>query len=72
MTFRHDALIKLFEHIQFFLQHLNSYTGIPLTNGFTELLGRAMAWMLSILALSTKVRKERQIGELIDLLSFLG
>ena len=63
---RHDTLIKLFERIHFFLQRLNSYTGIPLTSGLTELLGMIMAQILSVLALSTKAVTERRISELID------
>ena len=62
----HDILINLFERIHFFLQRLKSYTGIPLTNGLTELLGKIMAQILCILALSTKAMTERRISELID------
>ncbi|KAI0286242.1 hypothetical protein BC826DRAFT_1049762, partial [Russula brevipes] len=40
----------------FFLQRLNRYTGIPLSESpdMVELLGKSMAQVLSILALSTK------------------
>ena len=62
----HDTLINLFERIHPFLQRLQSYTGIPLTNGLTELLGKIMAQILCILALSTKAMTERRISELID------
>jgi hypothetical protein len=62
----HDTLIKLFERIHFFLQRLNSYTGIRLTSGLTELLGMIMAQILSILALSTQAMTERRISEWID------
>ena len=62
----HDALINLFKRIHFFLQRLNSYTGIPLTSGLTELLGVIMAQILSVLALSTKAMTESRISELID------
>ena len=62
----HDTLINLFERIHFFLQRLKSYTVIPLTDGLTELLGKIMAQILCILALSTKVMTERRISELID------
>ena len=61
----HDTLIHLFEHINFFLQRLKSYTGIPLTNESTELLGKIMAQLLSILALSTKAMTDRRISEFI-------
>ena len=49
-----ETLIDLFERIQYFLQRLKAYIGMPLTNGFTELLGKIMAQLLHILALSTK------------------
>ena len=69
----HDTLINLFERVHFFLQRLNSYTGIPLTSGLTELLGMIMAQILSVLALSTKAMTERRMSELIGLLcSFLA
>ena len=61
----HDTLIQLFERINFFLQRLKGYTGIPLTNESRELLGKIMAQLLLILALSTKAMTERRISELI-------
>ncbi len=61
----HDTIIRLFERIHFFLQRLGSYTGVPLTDDFKELLGKIMAQILSILALSTKVMTERRISKLI-------
>ena len=62
----HDMLMHLFERIHFFLQRLDSYTGIPLTDELIELLGKIMAQLLIILALSTKSMTERRISELID------
>ena len=61
----HDTLVHLFERIHFFVQRLKTYTGIPLTNELTELLGKVMAQILSILALSTKAMTGRRISELI-------
>lgn len=61
----HDTLIDLFERINFFLQRLSIYTEIPLTNDFTELLGKIMAELLSILAISTKEMTDRKMSELI-------
>ena len=58
------TLIDLFERIQFFLQRLKAYVGIPLPNGFTELLGKIMAQVLHILALSTKAMKKSWMGKL--------
>jgi len=55
----------LFERIHLFLQRLSSYTRISLTREFTELLGKIMAQVLSILALSTKLITERRMSELV-------
>ena len=65
----HDTLIHLFERINFFLQRLNIYTEIPLTNDLTELLGKIMAELLSILAISTKEMSDRKMSKLIHSLS---
>ena len=61
----HDKLVHLFERINFFLQRLNIYTEISLTNDLTELLGKIMAELLSILAISTKEMTDRKTSELI-------
>jgi hypothetical protein len=46
---------------------------MPLTREFAELLGKIMAQILHILALSTKAMNEGQASELIDILcSFLA
>ena len=63
----HNTLVGLFERIHFFVQRLKTYTGIPLTNELTELLGKVMAQILSILALSTKAMTSRRISELFCL-----
>ena len=39
---------------------------MPLANEWTELLGKVMAQILSILALSTKAMTEGRISELVD------
>ncbi|KAI9509995.1 hypothetical protein F5148DRAFT_667015 [Russula earlei] len=57
----HDTIVHLFERTRFFLQRLRSYTGIPLMESSTELLGKIMAQLLSILALSTKAMMDRRI-----------
>jgi hypothetical protein len=59
----YDSLANLFERIQFFLQRLGYYAGLPLTVGMTELLGKIMAQILLILALSTRTMKEMRISE---------
>ena len=58
----YEALVKLLERIQFFLQRLHHYTSVPLTPEMTELLAKIMAQILSILALSTKTMKQRRIS----------
>ncbi|KAI0274204.1 hypothetical protein BGY98DRAFT_1188657 [Russula aff. rugulosa BPL654] len=57
----YEALVKLLERIQFFLQRLHHYTSVPLTPEMTELLAKIMAQILSIVALSTKTMKESRI-----------
>ncbi len=58
----YEALVNLFEHIQFFLQRLNHYTAVSLTPEMTELLAKIMAQILSILAFSAKTMKETRIS----------
>jgi len=60
---RHDTLVTLIERIQFFLQRLNIYTGIRLRTEVRELLGKVMAQVLSILALSTKEMNQSRSSE---------
>jgi hypothetical protein len=55
--------MHLFERIQFFLQRLDIYIGTPLTNELTELLGKILAQLLSIIALSTKSMTEYRISK---------
>jgi hypothetical protein len=62
----YNTLIHIFERIHFFLQRLKSYSGMPLSKDFTELLGKIMAQIVSILALSTKAMTERRMSALID------
>ncbi|KAI0248658.1 hypothetical protein BJV78DRAFT_1234383, partial [Lactifluus subvellereus] len=68
----HNTLVNLFERIQFFLQRLNLYTGIQLTSEMRELLGKIMAQVLSILALSTKEMNQNRIKKYIKSLVGLG
>ena len=60
----YDTLVNVFERIHFFLQRLISYAGVPLTEGLTELLGKIMAQLLSLLALLTKIMADSRISEL--------
>jgi hypothetical protein len=59
----HDTLVDLFERIQAFLTRLNIYSGISLTTDMITLLGKVMAEVLSILALSTKEIQQKRISE---------
>ena len=58
-----DMLTNLFERIHFFLQRLTNYAGIPLTEALTELLGKIMAQLISLLAFSTKMMTDKIISE---------
>lgn len=59
----HEMLVYLFERIHLFLQRLNRYTGMPLTDNLTGLFGKIMAQLLIILALATKAITDRRISE---------
>jgi hypothetical protein len=61
----YDTLISLFERIHFFLERMNRYRAIPLTTAMVELLGKIMAQVLSILALSTKAMTEGRMSRSI-------
>jgi hypothetical protein len=67
MSWRAMILSSTFERIHFFLQRLKGYTEMPLTHESRELVGKIMAQLLSILALSTKVMTDNRISELIRL-----
>jgi len=56
-------LVHLFQRIHLFLQRLNRYTGMPLTDDLTGLLGKIMAQLLTILALATKAMTNGRISE---------
>jgi len=67
----YEILVNLFERIHFFLQRLNRYMALSLTLDMTLLLGKIMAQVLSVLALSTKEVKERRISGSICLIPSL-
>ncbi|KAH9022772.1 hypothetical protein EDB85DRAFT_1895099 [Lactarius pseudohatsudake] len=50
----HDALVDLFERIQFFLKRLGVHTRISPTNDMVEILVKIMAEVISILSIATK------------------
>jgi hypothetical protein len=62
----YEMLSNLFERIQLFLQRLKRYIGIKqLPQELKVLLAKIMAQVLSVLAFSTKVIKERAISGFI-------
>lgn len=67
----YDKLVYLFERVHFFLERLNCYNNVKLTTAMTELLGKIMAQVLSILALSTKEMRARRISVSIHLAHLL-
>jgi len=50
----YDILVNIFGRIQSFLQRLKIYTGVLLTTELIEVLGKIMAEIIHILALTTK------------------
>ncbi|KAI0288063.1 hypothetical protein BC826DRAFT_1168203 [Russula brevipes] len=62
----HESLIQLFERIRYFLQRLERYIRNLFTDELSELLGKIMAQLLSILARSTKAMTDGRISELTD------
>ena len=65
----YETLVNLLERTHVFIQRLDDYTSVPLTPAMTELLGKIMAQVLSILALSTKAMKDRRISGCVCLTS---
>jgi hypothetical protein len=65
----HESLVQLFERIRYFLQRLERYIRNLFTDELSELLGKIMAQLLSILARSTKAMTDGRISELPDSLS---
>ena len=60
MRTSHDALVELFERIESFFKRLGVYNRISLTSEMTEVLGKIMVEVLSILSIATKeVRRKR-------------
>ena len=62
----YDKLVFLFERVHLFLERLNCSNNVKLTIAMVELLGKIMAQVLSILALSTKEMKAKRISESIQ------
>ena len=63
VTASYELLVYLFERVDFFLKRLKSYTAVRrLSPEMMELLAKIMAQVLSALALSTKVMKQKRIS----------
>ena len=58
-----DPLVDLLESIESFLKHLDICTEVPHTAAMTETVVQTVGKLLSILALATKLIKQRQPGE---------
>ncbi|KAN0141646.1 hypothetical protein V8E53_000108 [Lactarius tabidus] len=55
-----DALIELFDKIESFFIRLQSYTEVPPTSAMTNVMGKIMAEVLTMLAIATKEMKQRR------------
>ncbi len=68
----HDALVDLFERIQFFLKRLGVHTQILPTKDMVEILVEIVAKVLSILSIATKVMQQSRTSELFlrDILNY--
>ncbi|KAF8264700.1 hypothetical protein EI94DRAFT_1703033 [Lactarius quietus] len=55
-----DALIELFERIENFFLRLQTYTEVPPTAAMTNVMGKILAEVLSMLAIFTKEMKPRR------------
>jgi hypothetical protein len=59
----YDALVDLFESIGSFLNRLEIYTKIPLTEAMTDIVIKIMVEVLSTLALATKQLNQGRLSE---------
>ncbi|KAH8977018.1 hypothetical protein EDB86DRAFT_1352564 [Lactarius hatsudake] len=57
----HDALVELFERIQFFLKRLGVHTRISPTDDMIEILVKIMAEVISILSIATKEMQQSRM-----------
>ena len=59
------ALIELFDKIENFFVRLQTYTEVPQTEAMTNVMGKIMAEVLSMLAIVTKEMGQRRTSEFI-------
>jgi len=60
----HDALVDLFERIQFFLKRLGVHTQISPTKDMVEILVKIVVEVLSILSIATKEMQQSRASKL--------
>ncbi len=60
----HDALVDLFERIQFFLKRLGVHTRISPTKDMVEILVKIVVEVLSILSIATKEMQQSRASKL--------
>lgn len=59
----YDVLVNIFGRIESFLQRLKIYTGVVLPPELIEVLGKIMAEIIHILALTTKEVRTAPMSE---------
>jgi hypothetical protein len=60
----HGSLIDIFERIENFFRRLENYAEVPPTPEMMDIIGKIMAEILSILAITTKEIKQGRTSEL--------
>ncbi|KAF8264690.1 hypothetical protein EI94DRAFT_1703026 [Lactarius quietus] len=60
MAASRDTLIELFDKIENFFVRLQTYTEVPPTPAMTDVMGNIMAEVVSMLAIATKMMKQRR------------
>jgi hypothetical protein len=63
VTSSYDALLELFECLANFLKRLEIYTTIPPTAPIMDIVIKIMVQVLSVVALATKLIKERRLSK---------
>ena len=58
-----DTLIDIFERIENFFRRVENYTEIPPTPEMTDIIGKILVEVLSILAIATKEIKQGRTSE---------
>jgi len=53
-----DALVDVFERVEYFFKRLETYTEVPPTTAMTDIIVKIMVEVLDILAISTKEIKQ--------------